>query len=102
MNSPADNLPIERLLKLPRFAVAQLADFGPGYFNPLIANDDGGTCGNISDAMQFLHELLGVDHDFTESMPGIRLLVQTVWVAAQYEAFRRQPEIPDTNEEPRP
>ncbi len=102
MNSVANNLPIEKLLKLNPFAVEQLADFGLCCRNPIVGLSDKETYGYFADVFAFLHGVFSEGEIDPERMPGIRLLVQTAWAAAQYETFRRQPEGIETDEDPQP
>lgn len=81
---PADVLKV--LTSCDPYAVSQLADFGPGYFNPLIGHDPAETCGNISEVVGLLHGLM--DTDITEIRQGVALIMSTVWSAAQYEGYR--------------
>lgn len=78
-----------RLAKVDRFAVEQLADFdGPSIFNPMIGRSAGDTCNRLQDALCFLTNLLDGEHDLKEGRDGLALICQTMWAAAQYEAFR--------------
>jgi predicted peptidase len=70
-------------------AVEVLADFGPGYWNPLIHADDEKTFEHIEQVMHLLHDLLNSDKDIDEIRPGITLVARTVWAAAQYECNSR-------------
>lgn len=75
------------------FAVSQLADCGPGYFNPLIGSSPAETCEKLSDVLGFVYDLVGPKggefSDITDKQPGIALVLQTAWAAAQYEGYRR-------------
>ncbi len=71
------------------YAIEVLADYGPGYWNPLISADDEKTFDRIEQVMHLLHDLLNSDKDLDEVRPGIALVAQTVWTAAQYECNRR-------------
>lgn len=86
---PADVL--ANLAKCDPHAVRCIADWGgPGYLNPIIGRTPTETFGRFNDALGFLHTLMlsddGVD---LETLPGLALLVQTMWVAAQYESHRQ-------------
>lgn len=78
-----------RLQGVDPHAIEQLADYGPAYFNPLIHRDEEKTFEAIESVMQMLHILIDSDEDIAEIRPGLALVVQTVWAAAQYERDRR-------------
>lgn len=60
-------------------------DLGAGYFNPLIGYTPTETCGNISDVMQTLFEVIKNEEiDFHGVRPGLLLIIRTVWAAAQH------------------
>lgn len=69
-------------------AVAVLAEYGPGYFNPMIGSSRQETFSKIGDGLQLLHDLLKSEYDFEESRPGLALFAQTLWAAAQFEGNR--------------
>jgi hypothetical protein len=77
-------------MKAEPVALEHIAEAGPGYFNPLIGNSDAATFSNISDVMHFLHDTLETKDNICEVAPGIKLLVQTVWAASQYESVRHE------------
>lgn len=64
-----------------------LKELGPHYFNPLIGSTHAETLDNISDAMQFIWEVLRDGKALNEGLPGLTLFTQTVWAAAQYSAM---------------
>lgn len=78
-----------RLRHIDPHAIEALADYGAGYWNPLIHADEEKTFGSIEEVMSLLHDLLRSDKDLEEIRPGIVLVVQMVWAAAQYERDRR-------------
>jgi len=78
-----------RLRHIDPHAIETLADYRPGYWNPLIHTDDEKMFGSIEKVMALLHDLLHSDQDLAEIRPGIALVVQTVWCAVQYERDRR-------------
>jgi hypothetical protein len=80
---------VERLGRTDPHAIEVLADYGPGYWNPLIHADVEKTFEGIEQVMQLLHDLLNSDKDLEEIRPAITLVTQTVWAAAQYECNRR-------------
>ena len=73
-------------------AFKQVSDFGANYFNPLIGDNAAETCGNISNAMQFLYEVMrSTDVARHEAQNGMALFIQTIWNAAQYEGMASVP-----------
>lgn len=85
---------IARLAKVDKFAVEQLADFdGPSIFNPLIGHSAAETCDRLQDALGFLTLLVDGEHDLREGRDGLKLICQTMWAAAQYEAYGRNPDV---------
>lgn len=81
---------LEKIARADLFAVETVAEAGPTYLNPVLGLDEAETFRNINDVMGLVHEILGPKADISleEFSPGLRLLIQTVWTAAQYEAHR--------------
>jgi hypothetical protein len=63
----------------------QIAEYGTSYFNPLIGSSAGITCSRVEPVMELLYGLFGRDLISEDMSPGIKLIVQTVWSAVQYE-----------------
>lgn len=61
------------------------ADYGAIYFNPLIRGSAGETCAKAESIMGLLYGLLDRDQVSEDMSDGIKLIVQTVWAAMQYE-----------------
>lgn len=82
---------LANLAKCDPHAVRCLADWeGPGYLNPLIGKTPTETFGHLNDALGFLHTLmLSDDGVHIDTLDGLALFVQTMWVAAQYENHRQ-------------
>jgi hypothetical protein len=83
---------IARLAKCDPYAVRCLADWaGPCYFNPMIGSNPTETFESLNDALGFLHGLMVSDDGLNiEHIRGLSLFVQSMWTAAQYEAFRQK------------
>ncbi len=77
-----------RLRGVDPYAIEILADYGPGYWNPLLNGGDAKLFEGVSDCMALLHNLLASEKDLEEIRPGLALMVQTVWAATQYEQHR--------------
>lgn len=60
-------------------------DFGINYFNPLIGNSAGKTCANIEPIMEMLYGLSNRNLISEDMNPGVKMIIQTVWAAMQYE-----------------
>lgn len=60
-------------------------DFGIDYFNPLIGASAGQTCAKIEPLMEMLYELSDRNLISGDMNPGIKLIINTVWAAMQYE-----------------
>ena len=60
-------------------------DYGAIYFKPLIGRSAGETCSNTESIMKMLYGLLDRDQVSEDMSDGIKLIVQTVWAAMQYE-----------------
>lgn len=91
---PDHAFPPELLAKLAKcdpYAIECLADWGgPAYLNPIIGESPTETFSNLNDGLGFLFALLRSDDGMNcETYPGLALLVQTMWVAAQYEEHRQ-------------
>lgn len=57
---------------------------GVCYFNPFIGGSAAETCEKLNDGFGMLHYLLS--RDVSEDIqPGLSLLAQTMWAAAQFE-----------------
>ena len=60
-------------------------EVSPDYLNPLIGADATETCANISNVMQTVYEFVKIEAvDFHDVQPGVLLILQTVWAAAQH------------------
>ena len=58
---------------------------GVCYFNPFIGGSASETCEKLNDGFGMLHYLLS--RDVSEDIqPGLSLLAQTMWAAAQFES----------------
>ncbi len=62
-----------------------LGAVGVAYFNPLIGPSAGITCSRVEPIMEMLYELSDRNLISEDMNPGIKLIVQTVWAAMQYE-----------------
>lgn len=91
---PAPSITPELLAKLSSvdlFAIEQLADFeGPGIFNPLIGHTPIGTFDNLEIALGAMSAIIeqGGEIDSTQLCRGLQVMVDCMWSAAQFEAFR--------------
>lgn len=65
-------------------ALEVVTSSGVCYFNPFIGGSAAQTCEKLNDGFGLLHYLLsrGVAEDI---QPGLSLLAQTMWAAAQFE-----------------
>jgi hypothetical protein len=92
MNMPFSETVLKDLAYVDPYAVEQLAGFGgPGIFNPLIGQNAAETCEKIEKMAGLLHHLLDKGNDITEIQDAVSLLVEGIWMAAQYEGFRSMP-----------
>ena len=62
-----------------------VGDAGINYFNPLIGNSAGETCTKTEPIMEMLYGLLDRNLISEDMNPGVKLIIQIVWVAMQYE-----------------
>ncbi len=69
-----------------RAEVAQdvVSSSGVCYFNPFLGNSAVETCEKLNDGFELLHYLLSRSVD-SGIQPGLSLLAQTMWAAAQFE-----------------
>lgn len=70
------------------FAIEAMADFGTAYFNPMIQRTEEKTFEQIERVMQLLHSVIDSKDSIDEIRPGLAIVAQTVWAAAQYECNR--------------
>jgi hypothetical protein len=70
------------------FAIETMVDFGTAYFNPMIQRSEEKTFEQIERVMQLLHSLIDSKDSIDEIRPGLAIVAQTVWAAAQYESNR--------------
>lgn len=61
-------------------------DGGAGYFNPLIGISAGKTCAKIDPIMEMLYGLYDCNLISEDMNTGVKLIIQTVWAAVQYES----------------
>lgn len=71
----------------PRQLVANqiVGDSGIAYFNPLIGASAGETCAKIEPIMEMLYEMTNRNQISEGTNQGVKLIVQMVWAAVQYE-----------------
>lgn len=62
-----------------------VGDSGICYFNPLIGQSAGETCANIEPIMALLYGLTNRNQVSEDMNQGVKLIVQAVWAAMQYE-----------------
>jgi hypothetical protein len=81
---------LQKLAKVDPYALELLADFeGPQCFNPIVGRTPTETFLQMNSALGFVHGLLNSQEGpAPEWHDGLALFIESIWTAAQYEAFR--------------